>query len=178
MKFNSLDPLRSYDKETIQLELPGDKTLFDIQWLSVFDLETNENFGSILIPNGLNVPPSLITVEPHIPSLPNCKQLHKDLKVSWDVFGHAITFELSGRVREDEYMSFGISGSEQRSQMLQSDVVVAYIDGHRGYSTDYAISSLAPVIKFFSIIYIITINLNKSFLIVCSSVRPKQRCVS
>lgn len=127
------------------MELPGEKTLFDIQWLSVFDLDTNENYGSILIPNGLNVPPSLITVQQHVTALPNCKQLHKDLKVSWEVFGHAITFELSGRVKEDEYMSFGLSGSQERSQMLQSDVVVAFIDGHRGFSNDYAISSLAPV---------------------------------
>lgn len=42
-------------------------------------------------------------------------------------------------------MSFGISGSDTSSQMLGSDVAVAYIDGFRGYSVDYDISSLAPV---------------------------------
>lgn len=44
-------------------------TIFDINWISVFDLETNENFGSILVPDGLNVPPSLVKVQPHANSL-------------------------------------------------------------------------------------------------------------
>lgn len=48
---------------------------------------------------------------------------------------------------EDEYMSFGLSGSDTASQMLGSDVAVAYIDGGRGYATDYNITSLAPVQK-------------------------------
>lgn len=42
-------------------------------------------------------------------------------------------------------MSFGLSGSDSSSQMLGADVVVAYIDGARGYATDYNITSLAPV---------------------------------
>lgn len=42
-------------------------------------------------------------------------------------------------------MSFGISGSDTSSQMMGADVVVAYIDGARGYATDYNITSLAPV---------------------------------
>lgn len=122
-------------------------TVFDIDWISVYDLETNENFGSVLISDGLNVPPSLIKIFPHIDSLPNCRQLHKDLRVSWEVFGPQITIQLSGQVEENEYMSFGISGSESRSQMIGADVVVAYIDGHRGFTTDYNITSLAPVSK-------------------------------
>lgn len=77
--------------------------------------------------------------------MPNCKQLHKDYRVSWEVFGPAITIQLAGQVMEDEYMSFGISGSESASQMLGSDVVVAHIDGFQGYATDYNITSLAPV---------------------------------
>lgn len=65
--------------------------------------------------------------------------------MSWEVFGPQITIQLAGVVNEDEYMSFGISGSETSSQMLGADVVVAYIDGFRGYATDYNITSLAPV---------------------------------
>lgn len=45
------------------LELPGDTTVFNIDWISIFDLETNQNFGSSLIQNGLNVPPSLVTIQ-------------------------------------------------------------------------------------------------------------------
>lgn len=42
-------------------------------------------------------------------------------------------------------MAFGISGSTTESQMLGSDVSVGYIDGYRGYATDYNITALAPV---------------------------------
>lgn len=140
-----MDPIRRYEGETVILELPGDTTVFNIDWISIFDLDTNQNFGSSLIQNGLNVPPSLVKIQPHTAALPNCRQLHKDYRVSWEVFGPQITIQLAGVVNEDEYMSFGISGSETSSQMLGSDVVVAYIDGFRGYATDYNITSLAPV---------------------------------
>lgn len=58
----SLDPLRRYDGETITIELPGDMTIFNIDWLAVFDLNTDQNYGSVLIPDGLNVPPSLVKI--------------------------------------------------------------------------------------------------------------------
>lgn len=58
----SLEPLRGYNTETITLELPGDLTIFNIDWFSVFDISTQQNLGSIIIPDGLNVPPSLIKV--------------------------------------------------------------------------------------------------------------------
>jgi len=55
----SLDNLRTYLNETIVLELVGDTTVFDIDWLSVYDLQTKENYGWVLIPDEPNVPPSL-----------------------------------------------------------------------------------------------------------------------
>ena len=58
----SLDKLRAYKEEDITLQLPGDLTIFEIDWFSIFDLDTNENFGSVIIPDGLNVPPSLIEI--------------------------------------------------------------------------------------------------------------------
>lgn len=58
----SLDPLRAYTGETITLELAGDLTIFNIDWFSVFDQDTKQNLGSIIIPDGLNVPPSLVKV--------------------------------------------------------------------------------------------------------------------
>lgn len=45
--------------ETIVLELVGDTTVFDIDWLSVYDLQSKENYGWVLIPDEPNVPPSL-----------------------------------------------------------------------------------------------------------------------
>lgn len=58
----SLDKLRKYSDETVVLQLPGDLNIFQIDWLSVFDLETKQSCGSVIIPDGLNVPPSLVTV--------------------------------------------------------------------------------------------------------------------
>lgn len=58
-----LDSLRKYEGDTITLELPGDLSIFEIDWISIFDLETNENFGSVLITDGLNVPPSLTKIQ-------------------------------------------------------------------------------------------------------------------
>lgn len=142
-----MDSIRKYEKETITLELPGDMTIFNIDWISIYDLKENENFGSILILDELNVPPSLVKIVPYVFSLPNCRQLHKNLQVSWEVFGPQITFQLSGMVGENDYMSFGLSGSEHSSQMIGADVVVAYIDKIRGFAIDYNITSLAPVIK-------------------------------
>lgn len=54
-----MDSLRTYLNETIVLELVGDTTVFDIDWLSVYDLQTKENYGWVLIPDEPNVPPSL-----------------------------------------------------------------------------------------------------------------------
>jgi hypothetical protein len=101
--------------------LPGDLTVFDIDWFSVFNVATGENFGSIIIPDNLNVPPSLLKIlvskffisvilklcltvyvllfsQPHTSTLPNCEPLHRDLQVSWEIFGPAITIEIAGRV--------------------------------------------------------------------------------
>jgi hypothetical protein len=54
--------LRSYRDEDVLLRLPGDLTVFDIDWFSVFNVATGENFGSIIIPDNLNVPPSLLKI--------------------------------------------------------------------------------------------------------------------
>jgi hypothetical protein len=59
---NSLDPLRKYNKEDIVLQLPGEWTIFEIDWFSIFDVGSKENYGSVIIPDGLNVPPSLVKV--------------------------------------------------------------------------------------------------------------------
>jgi hypothetical protein len=59
---NSLDPLRAYSKEDIILQLPGEWNIFEIDWFSIYDVDSKENYGSVIIPDGLNVPPSLIKV--------------------------------------------------------------------------------------------------------------------
>lgn len=98
ISFSSMDSLRSYNNEDIILELPGDKTIFNIDWLSVFDMKTKSNYGSVIIPDGLNVPPSLIKILKRTQSLPNCVQLHKRYQVAWEIFGPQITIQLVGQV--------------------------------------------------------------------------------
>lgn len=93
-----MDSLRAYNNEDIILELPGDMTVFNIDWLSVFDVKTKSNYGSVIIPDGLNVPPSLIKIIKQTQSLPNCVQLHKRYQVAWEIFGPQITIQLVGQV--------------------------------------------------------------------------------
>nr|CAI5865133.1 unnamed protein product [Callosobruchus analis] len=144
---DDLDPLRAYKNITITLDLPGDITIFNIDWFSIFDHESKRSLASIIIPEALNVPPSLVKIIPHKNELPNCLQLHRDFQVSWEIFGPQITIQLSGQVAENEYLSFGVSGSTDRSQMIGADVAVAYIDGYRGFATDYNITALTPCVK-------------------------------
>lgn len=146
-EYGYFDPIRSYKGDVITVELAGETTIFNIDWFSVFDKATNENLGSVIIPDGLNVPPSLVKVIPLKNNLPNCLQLHKDLRVSWEIFGPAITIQLAGQVREDEYMSFGISGSETESRMSGADIAVGYVKGVQGYATDYKVTALSPCVK-------------------------------
>ncbi|VEN38129.1 unnamed protein product [Callosobruchus maculatus] len=144
---DDLDPLRAYKNITITLDLPGDITIFNIDWFSIFDHESKRSLASIIIPEALNVPPSLVKIIPHKNELPNCLQLHRDFQVSWEIFGPQITIQLAGQIAENEYLSFGISGSDERSQMIGADVAVAYIDGYRGFATDYNITALTPCVK-------------------------------
>ncbi|XP_076165752.1 protein Skeletor, isoforms B/C-like [Ptiloglossa arizonensis] len=143
-EYGYLDPIRAYNGDDIIVQLPGDMTVFKIDWLSVFDVKSKSNYGSVIVPDGLNVPPSLVKVIKHTQMLPNCIQLHKRFQVSWEIFGPQITVQLAGQVDENEYMSFGLSGSETSSQMEGADVVVAYMDGTRGYAGDYNITAKAP----------------------------------
>ncbi|XP_034949815.1 protein Skeletor, isoforms B/C isoform X2 [Chelonus insularis] len=143
-EYGYMDSLREYKGEDVTIQLPGELTVFSIDWLSIFDLATRSNFGSVIIPDGLNVPPSLVKVIKYTKPLPNCLQLHKNYQVSWEIFGPQITIQLSGQVAEDDYMAFGLSGSNTRSQMEGADVAVAYMDGARGYAIDYNITAKAP----------------------------------
>ena len=60
-----LSPLRAYHDEDVYLQLPGKLTVFDIRWFSIFDKANKRDLGHLIIPDGLNVPPSLVDVIPH-----------------------------------------------------------------------------------------------------------------
>lgn len=55
----SLDPLRGYQGEDIEIVLPGSLTVYDIDWLAVWCVQYRHNFGHVMIPKDLDVPPAL-----------------------------------------------------------------------------------------------------------------------
>lgn len=55
----SLEPLRGYQGEDIEIQLPGTLTVYDIDWLAVWCVQYRHNFGHIMIPKELDVPPAL-----------------------------------------------------------------------------------------------------------------------
>ena len=50
---------------------------------------------------------------------------------------------------EDEYVAFGLSGSEVEARMEGADVAMLYRDTHQGYVFDYNITAKSSVIFYF-----------------------------
>ncbi|CAK1594785.1 unnamed protein product [Parnassius mnemosyne] len=136
-------PLRKYDKKTIVLTLPGELTVFDIGHFAVWCEAFTVNFGHISLPRTqlANVPPSLKMLGVSPQSKLNCEVLHDELafEVRWAVAGDSIVLQLVAKLEDDEYMSFGISGNPEHSEMVGGDVAVAWVDKStlKGYSVDY-----------------------------------------
>ncbi|XP_035890719.1 protein Skeletor, isoforms B/C isoform X2 [Anopheles stephensi] len=159
-EIGSLEPLRGYQGEDIEIQLPGNLTVYDIDWLAVWCVEYRHNFGHVYIPKDLDVPPALgqtkiatttttstvITQATSKPANVNCKELLRGkLNVMWEVMDEYIVIELVGRIDEEQYMAFGISGSHGHPQMIGADVVVAFYDRRqrRFRAEDYYMSSLS-----------------------------------
>lgn len=73
----------------------------------------------------------------------NCKELlDKRLQVRWDMQGDLVRITLTARLRDDQYMAFGLSGVEGRPQMIGADVTVAFYDASDAsfHATDYYMS--------------------------------------
>ena len=86
----------------------------------------------MIIPEDLNVPPALVEIfeSARDTTMPNCEMLHSNLRIAWSVFAPSITIELAANLKnENEYMAFGISGKEGATEMIGSDVAVAYRNG-------------------------------------------------
>ncbi|KAI5645559.1 electron transfer DM13 domain-containing protein [Phthorimaea operculella] len=148
-EYGYLEPIRAYRSEDIRIELPGSLTVFQVNWLAIYDAARKQILGSVLLPDLPNVPPALRVQHSHKTALPHCKQLHRDLQVAWEVFGNQITIQLAGNIEEKEYMAFGISGASDRSVMVGADVAVATYDAklQRGLATDYNITDKAPCVS-------------------------------
>jgi Electron transfer DM13 len=48
---------RKYNGDDITIKLPGDLTVYDIKWLSMWCVKYSVEFGHVDIPKDLNVPP-------------------------------------------------------------------------------------------------------------------------
>jgi len=136
-----LAPLGRYEDQDVILQLPGTQTIFNIDWIAVYNRETKHSLGHVIIPEGLNVPPSLVSIMPHTPDLDNCMMLHKNMMVAWDSFPPQLTIQLAGHIGNDEYMAFGLSGQQGIASMKGGDVVVAYMDEYLGHVEDYNLTA-------------------------------------
>uniref|UniRef100_T1ISN0 DOMON domain-containing protein n=1 Tax=Strigamia maritima TaxID=126957 RepID=T1ISN0_STRMM len=139
-----LESLRPYQAANITLHLPGNMTIFDIDWLSVFNVVSLENYGSLLFPKELNVPPSLDRSVVYYSQLPNCEQLHEKLQINWMVNSPPtkIEIEIVGKIGENDYMAFGVN--ENGFGMIESRVAVAAMNNSKPIVDDYQLKSKTP----------------------------------
>ncbi|XP_034940095.1 protein Skeletor, isoforms B/C isoform X2 [Chelonus insularis] len=155
-EMGGLTKLRSYYGEDIEIVLPANLTVFDIDWLSVWCVQYRHNFGHVMIPEDLDVPPALgqtkITTSSSPPirqemdELSNCKELLEGrVQVQWELRNEDVQIKLSGRINEDQYVAFGLSGQEGKAQMAGGDVVVVGYDKKKKafIAEDYYMSDLA-----------------------------------
>ncbi|KAH9632939.1 hypothetical protein HF086_002761 [Spodoptera exigua] len=71
----------------------------------------------------------------------NCEVLYDELafEVRWAVAGDSIVLQLVAKLEDGEYMAFGVSGDNQKTQMVGGDPTVAWVDKRtlKGYAEDY-----------------------------------------
>ncbi|GLV32775.1 skeletor [Carabus blaptoides fortunei] len=134
-------PLRKYDRKTVVLTLPGDLTVFDIGHFGIWCEAFTVDFGHVRVPQSLNVPPSLKMLGVSPQSKLNCEVLYDELafEVRWAVAGDSIVLQLVSKLDDGEYMSFGLSGDDSKTQMIGGDVAVAWVDRAtlKGFADDY-----------------------------------------
>lgn len=151
--------LRGYFGEDIEIQLPGSLTVYDIDWLAVWCVQYRHNFGHVMIPKDLDVPPALgqtkispawwynpTTTAPIIAAPTNCREfLDKRLQVKWIMKGDRVEITLSARIGEDKYIAFGLSGDNNKAQMIGADIAVAYYDKNEKAfrADDYYISHVS-----------------------------------
>ncbi|KAF6210117.1 hypothetical protein GE061_015873 [Apolygus lucorum] len=151
----NLEPLKGYLGEDIEIQLPGNLTVYDIDWLAVWCIQYQHNFGHVNMPKDLDVPPALgqtkITTSSTSPdpdaeteTVLNCRELLDErMQVEWHIEGEWLYITLAAKIREDQYMSFGISGEDGRSSMVGGDIVVAFYNKEKGtfHAVDYYMSA-------------------------------------
>ena len=76
----------------------------------------------------------------------NCKEmLDGRVQVQWEVIGDDVKIRVSGKIKEDEYVAFGLSGQENKPKMIGGDVVVIAYDkkAQKFIAVDYYMSHLS-----------------------------------
>jgi hypothetical protein len=128
---------------TFIVEFPEGTSIKDVLGgsISVWCEQFAANFGEVIIPASLeglaaatDGPELSCSENPDAPvEVPafvetpggyNCEPLYEDVQVRWKVDGDNLAVELIGRIDDSIYMSFGISGSDDRTNMVGADTVV------------------------------------------------------
>ncbi|CAG7815899.1 unnamed protein product [Allacma fusca] len=133
----SLEVLQGYEGEDIELTLPSDLTVMDIDWLAVWCVAYKHNFGHVFIPKDLNVPPALgqFRQPPEHPAdekgFTNCREfLNRKVQLKWNAVGSYIHFEISARIPEDNYVALGFSRERGITKMVGADAIIVYHTPH------------------------------------------------
>ncbi|XP_050532309.1 protein Skeletor, isoforms B/C-like [Daktulosphaira vitifoliae] len=161
-EIGSLEPLKAYQGQDIEIQLPGSLTVHAIDWLAVWCVQYTHNFGHVNIPDDLDVPPALgqtkltpswwynptssTTSDPESHwEMNNCRELLPGrLQVQWEIQGDWIQVQLTARIHEDQFIAFGLSGDPNSNSMIGSDVVIVYYDKSKNsfHAEDYYITSM------------------------------------
>ncbi|KAL4149249.1 hypothetical protein QTP88_003230 [Uroleucon formosanum] len=157
----SLEPLKGYQGEDIEIQLPRSLTMHSIDWLAVWCVQYTHNFGHVNVPDDLDVPPALgqtkltptwwynptssTTSDPEGRwEMSNCRDLLPGkLQVHWEVQGDWVQVQLTGKIRENQYMAFGLSGNQNSVTMIGGDVVVVFYNPAKNsfHAEDYYLSA-------------------------------------
>ncbi|CAN7999777.1 unnamed protein product, partial [Ixodes pacificus] len=154
-------PLAPATGKTVVISLPDGVSAYDFDRFGVWCDLAEVDFGSVAIPHELRVPPSarqlaLAIGQHQVPNKHpqgtagrnvsglNCEVLHEPLGLEfrWVLDNDEAIMQIVGRVRGGEYMSFGLSKDDAKSNMVDADAVVAWIDGAgQGHAVDYFLAS-------------------------------------
>ncbi|CAG0884477.1 unnamed protein product [Darwinula stevensoni] len=150
----SLKPLRGYQGVDIEIQLPQGRSVHEFDWLSVYCITYKHDFGHVRIPKNLYVPPALgqtkITTRGQEPeSLTNCiEPIPGKLQIRWSLKNDEFTVKMTGKIEDEQYMAFGISGDLRTTKMVGGDVAVAFYDraSDRLRVVDYYMTDKSQVI--------------------------------
>ncbi|KAJ8041500.1 HHIP-like protein 2 [Holothuria leucospilota] len=141
--------LPSYRGATLTITLPEDLTVFDVDYIGIWCELFFQDFGNVPVrdEHRENIPPYI-----EVPDLAQgCVELLDNrYQVNWELreSDNRISIQLKGRVALNEYMAFGISGSETGTLMVGSDVSVVWIDPstNEAQGEDYQLSAYSQCV--------------------------------